>query len=48
MVPEIAGLSVEEIDALFKGPWFNAFRRPKQPDVIDSDDGGEANLDKPM
>jgi hypothetical protein len=27
MVPEIAGLSVEQIDDLFKGSWFNANRR---------------------
>ncbi|OBT94109.1 hypothetical protein VE01_06981 [Pseudogymnoascus verrucosus] len=47
MVPEIAGLSVEEIDALFKGPWFNAFRRLNRPLGIDSDEGGEGNLDKP-
>lgn len=48
MVPEIAGLSVEEIDALFKGPWFNAFRKPKQPDATNSDDGREGNFYKPM
>ncbi|KAF9877050.1 hypothetical protein CkaCkLH20_05316 [Colletotrichum karsti] len=24
MVPEVAGLSVEDIDKIFKGPWFNA------------------------
>lgn len=27
MVPEIAGLSVEQIDDMFKGSWFNANRR---------------------
>jgi hypothetical protein len=26
-VPEIAGLSVEEIGELFRGPWMMAFRR---------------------
>lgn len=48
MVPEIAGLSVEEIDALFKGPWFNAFKRPSRIEGIDDDEGGEGNFDKPM
>lgn len=27
MVPEIAGLSVEEIEDIFKGPWLQAYRR---------------------
>lgn len=26
MVPELAGLSVEEIDGLFTGPWFKAYK----------------------
>ena len=30
MVPEIAGLSVEEIDHLFTGSWFNAHKRSKK------------------
>jgi hypothetical protein len=30
MVPEIAGLSVEEIDHLFTGSWFNAHKRSKR------------------
>lgn len=30
MVPELSGLSVEEIDGLFKGPWFNAYKRTKK------------------
>lgn len=30
MIPEIAGLSVEEIEDLFRGPWFNAHKRTKQ------------------
>lgn len=34
MVPEVAGLSMEEMDALFNGPWFNAYRRAKKPGVI--------------
>lgn len=27
LVPETSGLSVEEIDILFKGPWLNTYRR---------------------
>jgi len=26
MVPETSGLSVEEIDDVFQGPWFNAYK----------------------
>jgi len=29
LVPEIAGLSVEEIDRVFKGPWLAIGKRPK-------------------
>ncbi|KAF5635751.1 quinate transport [Fusarium sp. NRRL 52700] len=36
MVPEILGLSVEEIDYLFKGSWFNAYKRAQRHLVIDS------------
>ena len=44
MVPEIAGLSVEEIDDLFRGPWFNAYKRSKQRTIItgsETEDGIE-------
>ncbi|KIX07701.1 uncharacterized protein Z518_02355 [Rhinocladiella mackenziei CBS 650.93] len=34
VVPETAGLSVEEIDDVFKGPWFNAYKRSKKPATI--------------
>lgn len=30
MVPEIAGLGVEEIDYLFTGSWFNAYKKSKR------------------
>ncbi len=29
MVPETAGLSVEEIEEVFKAPWFNAYKQSK-------------------
>ena len=47
MVPEMAGLSVEEVDALFKGPWFNAYKRVQRHPVIDSiESGDDASLRK--
>lgn len=30
MVPETAGLSVEDLDALFDGPWFKAYRSTRK------------------
>ena len=42
MVPEIAGLSVDEIDGLFRGPWFNAYKRSRKPvAAIEGQDGSE-------
>lgn len=38
MVPELSGLSVEEIDHLFQGPWFNAYKRSKKARVITSEE----------
>jgi hypothetical protein len=34
MVPEIAGLGVEEMDNLFRGPWFNAYKRPRELSLL--------------
>ena len=50
MVPEIAGLSVEEIETIFKGPWFNAYKRSKRSaTTIGSIEGGESkDLDTQM
>lgn len=45
MVPEIAGLSVEQIDEIFKGSWFNAHKRVRrQPEfsVGSEDEIGDA------
>lgn len=30
MVPEVAGLSVEEIDQVFEGSWLNAWRTTRR------------------
>ncbi|KAF2165373.1 hypothetical protein M409DRAFT_36910 [Zasmidium cellare ATCC 36951] len=43
-VPETAGISVEELDELFQGSWFNAYRRksrPKTSVVLDGEDGDD-------
>ncbi|KAJ5369452.1 hypothetical protein N7509_014064 [Penicillium cosmopolitanum] len=34
MVPEMAGLAVEEMDELFRGPWFNAYKRARKDSVL--------------
>lgn len=34
MVPEMAGLAVEELDELFQGPWFNAYKRVRKQSVL--------------
>ncbi|KAF2163545.1 hypothetical protein M409DRAFT_37246 [Zasmidium cellare ATCC 36951] len=34
VVPEIAGLSVEEIEQVFRGPWFTAWRSTKHPKEV--------------
>ncbi|KAJ5273487.1 hypothetical protein N7478_008612 [Penicillium angulare] len=34
MVPEIAGLGVEEMDSLFRGPWFKAYKRTRSPNLL--------------
>lgn len=36
MVPETTGISVEQIDVIFKGPWFKAYKRHNQIEIIDS------------
>lgn len=43
LVPEIAGLSVEEIDRIFRGPWIVAGKRPTprgRPSVLEGQDVG--------
>lgn len=45
VVPETAGLSLEQTDALFKGPWLIAYRSKKtlhsEPSVIEGVDAEE-------
>jgi len=41
MVPEIAGLGVEEMDSLFRGPWFNAYKRSRKLSLLTGVDTGD-------
>lgn len=45
MVPESSGLSVEEMDELFSGSWFNAARRTKKRGAFASVEGIEEEND---
>ncbi|TPX13735.1 uncharacterized protein E0L32_005938 [Thyridium curvatum] len=42
MVPEVSGLTVEEIDHLFKGSWFTAYKRSQRLPVLRSVEEGAA------
>lgn len=44
MVPETSGLSVEEMDDIFRGSWFNAARRSQKQTTIHTIDGREENV----
>ncbi len=44
MVPEVSGLSVEEIECIFKGPWYNAHKGVKQPMIIENVNDAEAGV----
>lgn len=44
MVPEIAGMGVEQVNDVFKGSWFTAYKRTKQPPSLEgaeTDDGDQ-------
>lgn len=43
LVPEIAGLSVEEIDRIFKGPWLAIGKRSRSQDSPSVLEGQETN-----
>ncbi|KAJ5155577.1 hypothetical protein N7492_008380 [Penicillium capsulatum] len=42
MVPELSGLSVEQINDLFKGPWFSVYKRSKRSPVVDGVEAGDS------
>ncbi|PVH84075.1 MFS general substrate transporter [Cadophora sp. DSE1049] len=46
MVPEVAGLSVEQIDSIFEGHWFKARQRVKQVQPIYAVGNAEDGCDK--
>lgn len=48
MIPEVSGLNVEEIEEIFKGPWFKAYRTARRTDIEGHPEDGEGDLYKPM
>lgn len=44
MIPETAGLSVEEMDEIFRGSWFNAAQRTKQRSSVTHIEGEDADM----
>ncbi|KAH9227291.1 hypothetical protein K456DRAFT_1765903 [Colletotrichum gloeosporioides 23] len=47
MIPEVSGLSVEEIDAIFRGPWFNAYKHGKTPVIVGSESPADESSCEP-
>ncbi|KAF4930548.1 Quinate permease [Colletotrichum fructicola] len=47
MIPEVSGLSVEEIDAIFRGPWFNAYKHFKTPVIVGSESPADESSREP-
>lgn len=41
VVPEIAGLGSQDIEDIFRGPWFNAYRRTKRPGTVEGIENGK-------
>lgn len=46
MVPETAGLSVEEVDRIFEGPWFKAYRTSGCRDSVSAIEEGSRESHK--
>lgn len=46
MVPETAGLSVEEVDKIFEGPWFSAFRQNNRRESLGGVEDGAGETHK--
>ena len=47
VIPEVSGLSVEEIEDIFKGPWFNAYRVKPRTAIEGQQEDGEEDFQKP-
>ncbi|KAH6695012.1 general substrate transporter [Plectosphaerella plurivora] len=46
MVPEVAGLSVEEIDEVFEGSWLNALKTTRRPRSVEGQPDGQSDTGK--
>ena len=46
MIPEVSGLTVEEIEDVFKGPWLNAYKVTKGQSVGSQTDDGTNSIQK--
>ncbi|KAM3529778.1 hypothetical protein MY4038_005229 [Beauveria bassiana] len=44
VIPEVSGLTVEEIDEIFKGSWFNAYQTSRRLQVIEERNYTEASM----
>ncbi|KAM3479532.1 hypothetical protein MY8738_005377 [Beauveria namnaoensis] len=44
VIPEVSGLTVEEIDEIFKGSWFNAYQTSRRQQVIKGRNYTEASM----
>jgi hypothetical protein len=48
MIPEVSGLTVEEIEDIFKGPWFNAYQTTRKTAIEGHPEDGEAGIHKTL
>lgn len=49
MVPELSGLSVEQVNDLFKGSWFTVYKRSKRSPIVnglETTDDMKKNVDE--
>ncbi|KAM3497231.1 hypothetical protein MY10362_009414 [Beauveria mimosiformis] len=44
VIPEVSGLTVEEIDEIFKGSWFNAYQTSRRRQVVEGRNYTEASM----
>ena len=48
MIPEVSGLTVEEIEDIFKGPWFNAYSTTRKTTIEGRREDRERGLRKTL
>ncbi|VUC37192.1 unnamed protein product [Clonostachys rosea] len=46
MIPEVSGLTVEEIEEMFKGPWLNAYRTNRLSAIEGHAEAGHKDIDQ--